>query len=103
MIKLKMRSPRPLARKASISALTQRERAEDGEQITTKADESASAALMVLLRSPALGSSSRSRNICPSLAGIGPSRPGAPTRLRGTRYASRRRINQRAHFSSAWL
>lgn len=68
-MKLKIISPRPLVRKACTSALTQRDFAEAGEQITTNAEESLRAAAIVLLKSPALGSSSRSRNIWPSLAG----------------------------------
>ena len=79
------RSPRPEARNAAASAFTQRERAAAGEQITTSAAESASAAVMVLPRSPAVGSSSRSRNTGPRRAGTGPWRPAVPTRRFGTR------------------
>ena len=85
VIKLNIMLLRPLTRNAFTSAFTQRDCAEVVEQMTTKALELFSAAVRVLPKSPELGSSSRSRNILPSLAGMGPSRPGAPTKLAGTR------------------
>jgi len=79
------RAPRPLLRNASTSALTHCDCAAAGEHTTTSVADWSSASRIVLLRSPALGNSSRSRNIAPSLAGIGPSMPGVPTSRAGTR------------------
>ena len=74
-----------ISRNSSISRLTQREAFASGEHNTMSAVESASAALISVLRSSAAGSSSISRKIGVSRAGTGPRGVGVPTSLGGKR------------------
>ena len=84
-MKHRMRSPRPMARKASTSALTHRERAAAGEQTRIRASDAPRASRSVSPRSPALGSSSRSRNTGRTSRGTTPNRPWVATIRRGRR------------------
>jgi hypothetical protein len=69
----------------AISFATHGEAAALGEQTTIRLADSAKAARTFSLRSPAAGSSSRSRKIGVSRAGTGPSSPSLPARRRGSR------------------